>query len=501
MKYSYRTTVYIVIILSTVLRLFLGGQLEFGNDEVYYWLYAKYPDISHFDHPPFVGFFIQFFTLDLFFDSELAIRLAAIIPASINMYVLFLIGKLIKNELTGLITVLLYNINIYALIISGTFILPDAPLLFFWLLSFYFLLQSLPYTASSKTKKYMLVAFACIGCAIYSKYQGVYLLFGIGLYVLLVNRKWLKEWSFYLGFLFPILALSLIYYWNYSNDFISYKFHNNRVSLFSLSFNKDSFLREVLGQFIYNNPYIFVMVIIMIVALIKKKFQFEKKLLWMFLFFSFPLIFTTIYLSLFRDTLPHWSGIAYVTLLPFLAVFISDKKNIHQKLMKGFAFFSVLLILVSIEINKGWFLPVNNNQQEKTKVGKKDAIMDLYGWEQASQKVSHYLRDNKLTELPIISDKWFPASHIDYYIARPNNMHVYGVGELPSIHKYYWINSLRPSIENKKEFLYITDGRNYREPSRVYKDNFDKYNLLQTFPITRNEKTVKFVFVYRLTKL
>jgi len=242
------------------------------------------------------------------------------------------------------------------------------------------------------------------------------------------------------------------------------------------------------------------MIIIMIVALIKKKFQFENKLLWMFLLFSFPLIFTTTYLSLFRDTLPHWSGIAYVTLLPILAVFISDKNNIHQKLIKGFVFLSVLLVIVSIEINKGWFLPVDN-QQEKTKVGKKDAIMDLYGWEQASEKVSHYLKDNKLTTLPIVSDKWFPASHIDYYIARPNNMNVYGVGDLPNIHKYYWINSLRPSIKNQKEFLYITDGRNYREPRGIYKNDYDEYDLLQAFPIIRNEKVVKYIFVYKLTKL
>ena len=80
-----------------MLRLFLAGNLEFGNDEVYYWLYAKYPDLSHFDHPPMVGFFIQFFTGNLYFDSEFFIRLAAIIPTSINMYVVFLIGSYIKS--------------------------------------------------------------------------------------------------------------------------------------------------------------------------------------------------------------------------------------------------------------------------------------------------------------------------------------------------------------------------------------------------------------------
>ncbi|WP_435263326.1 ArnT family glycosyltransferase [Tenacibaculum sp. nBUS_03] len=143
-KISYRRAIYVLIVVSTLLRIFLASQLEFGNDEVYYWLYAKYPDISHFDHPPFVGFFIQLFTFNLFYDNELAIRLGAIIPSSIDTYLLFLIGCKIKNELVGFLSALLYNLNLYALIIAGTFILPDAPLLFFWLLSFKFLLEALP---------------------------------------------------------------------------------------------------------------------------------------------------------------------------------------------------------------------------------------------------------------------------------------------------------------------------------------------------------------------
>ena len=149
MRLSYQKSVFLLILISTFFRVFIASQLEFGNDEVYYWLYAKYPAISHFDHPPFVGFFIQFFTFNLTFDSELVIRLAAIIPASINLVILFLIGKQIKNEKTGFISVVLYNLNIYGLIISGTFILPDAPMLFFWLLSFYLFLQVLPSVPSS----------------------------------------------------------------------------------------------------------------------------------------------------------------------------------------------------------------------------------------------------------------------------------------------------------------------------------------------------------------
>ncbi|WP_405605971.1 ArnT family glycosyltransferase [Polaribacter sp. Asnod1-A03] len=498
MQLSYRKSAFLLIIISLFFRLFWASQLEFGNDEVYYWLYAKYPDISHFDHPAMVGFFIQFFTANLYFDSELAIRLAAILPTSIAMYVVFLIGKYLKDDFVGFISVLLYNISIYGLIISGTFILPDSPMVLFWLLSFYFLIQVIPYQPKKEISLKLFLGFLCIGLAIYSKYQAVYLLFGVVLYVLFYNRKWLKKWQFYLAFIFPFLAVAIIYYWNYQNDFISYKFHNNRVSFFNLKFNKDSFLREIVGQIVYNNPYIFVAIFLMIIAFIKKRFLFDKKIVSFFLFFSIPLIATTIYLSFSRDTLPHWSGISYLTLIPLLAVYISSRKNIKRNLIRGFIFLSILLTFITLEINNGWILPVEKSNKKET-LGKKDALMDLYGWQQAAKKVTKVLQENNLTNLPIISDKWFPAAHIDYYFARPNNMLVYGVGALHKIHKYYWIHKENADV-NLNEVLYITDSRNYRKPAEVYGNRFNQFNLIATIPIDRNKETVKYVFIYQLIK-
>jgi len=498
MNISYQKATVVLIIISTLIRVFFANQLEFGNDEVYYWLYAKYPAISHFDHPAFVGFFIQFFTLNLYFDSELAIRLAAIIPASCNMYLLFLLGKHLKNELVGFLSVLLYNLSIYGFVISGIFILPDAPLLFFWLLSFYFLFRSLPEEPSKETNKLLLLGFFCMGCALYSKYQAVYLLFGTLAYVLIFNKKWLKSVFFYIGFIFPLMAIGLIFYWNYQNDFISYRFHNNRVSLFSFSFNKDSFLREIVGQIVYNNPYVFVMIFIMMIAIIKKKFIIVKKQLRMFFLFAFPLVFTTIYLSISRDTLPHWSGVSYITLLPLLALFLEGRKNIAKKLTIGLGVFTLILFVLTLEINNGFMLEADIDKKPEL-IGRKDAIMDLYGWQQTSEKISKIIQQENLNQLPIISDHWFPAAHIDYYIAKPNDMLVYGKGDLQQLHKYYWINKVSPKLNDKK-VLYITDSRNYKHPKEAFKKDNYQDTLLTVIPILRSKKTVKNVFLYQLTK-
>ncbi|CAM1344668.1 ArnT family glycosyltransferase [Tenacibaculum amylolyticum] len=498
MKLSYTQISFLIIGISALLRLFLAGSLEFGNDEVYYWLYAKYPAISHFDHPPIVGFFIQFFTGNLYFDTELAIRMAAIIPTSISMYLIFLIANYLKNEKTGLVAVLLYNIHIYGFIIAGTFILPDAPLVLFWLLSFYYFIQVIPEVPQKSLYTKLLLAFLFAGLAVYSKYQAIYLLFGIVLFVVLWNREWLKKLLFYIGFIFPLLAIALIFYWNYQNDFISYKFHGNRVSFLSFHFNKNSFLREVLGQFLYNNPYIVVMIVLMFIAFRKKKFLLDKKRVFFFICCSIPLITTTIYLSISRDTLPHWSGISYLTLLPLLAVFLSESKRIMKGLSIGVISFWTLLLLAVLVINKGVFLP-ENYSSEKEKLGRKDALMDMYGWKQASEKLTKAFIENDLLNTPIISNRWYPAAHIDYYIARPNQMNVYGVGELNDIHKYYWINNEKPSL--KDTVLYITDSRNYQSPELLFGKEYPIISKITTVPITRNGIIVKYVFLYKLSKV
>lgn len=494
MKLSYRRATLVLILFSVLLRCFIAGNLEFGNDEVYYWLYAKYPDISHFDHPSMVGFFIQFFTANLIIDSELAIRLAAIIPSAISMYLVFLITNNLKDSKTGFISVLLYTVSVYGFIIAGTFILPDSPLVLFWLLSFYFFVQVLPYDPVDASKTKILLAFLCSGLAIYSKYQAVFLLFGVVLYVVLCNRRWLKKSVFYLGFLFPLFFVIVIFYWNYQNDFISYKFHGDRVSFFSLKFNSLSFFREVLGQFLYNNPFTFLSFIFLIIAFFKKRFKFERKLTLFFFCCAIPLILVTIYLSLYRNTLPHWSGICYLTMLPLISIYISERKVVKGLLITVTSF-SLLMVLALFVINKGVLLPKPDKQALKD-VGRKDVLLDMQGWKEVSSDVSGFLKETKLNSLPIISNKWYPAAHIDYYIARPNNMELYGVGELKDIHKYYWIN--KENTKSLDRVLYITDSRNYKEPDVLYGNKYKTVSLLKIFPVVRGEYVVKNVFVYLL---
>ena len=47
----------------------------------------------------------------------------------------------------------------------------------------------------------------------------------------------------------------------------------------------------------------------------------------------------------------------------------------------------------------------------------------------------------------IISNKWFPAAHLDYYVAHPFNMRLYAFGPIFDIHNFAWLNKQNDTIK------------------------------------------------------
>ncbi len=370
----------LLIIISILIRLVVGSNVQLGNDEVYYWTYARYPDWSHFDHPPMVGFFEQLFSLNLFFESELALRLGFIISGTLSTLLMYLIGKEIKDERTGLIAAVLFNTSIYGFIISGLFIMPDGPMVLFWMTSLLFFIKYQKATEKRKINLFLSLSLISVSLGIYAKYQSVYLLFGYGLFWLLYKRDQLKNPVLYVNLGFTALIVCIIVYWNYLNSFSGMSYHSERVTLFSLNFNLDSFLREAVGQVAYNNPYNYIVILMALFAYKNKRFL-ELQYFRLFLFISLPLIITTLFFSLYRDTFPHWSGVSFLCLSVVAAAFLSEKPKTPLLVFTLFAIFSLMLIGMGV-VNKGWFINASATAAEKTKLGKNDPTLDMFGWDQ-----------------------------------------------------------------------------------------------------------------------
>ena len=492
-----------LLAISAVVRGFLAAWLEFGNDEVYYWTYALYPDWSHFDHPGMVGWVIQLFSLNLLLDSEFFIRLSSVLFTTANTYIIFRIGKEIRDARTGFYAALLYTASLYAFVITGVFILPDTPLNLFWLLSFWMAVRYLK--IEKQQNRHILLCGLFAGLATLSKYTGAFIWVGIGLYILIFDRKRLKDPFLYLSLLITALFCVPILYWNMQNGFISFTFHGERVSLFGKP-NPGTFGTELAGELFYNNPVNFVLVVTTLVMTFKKKTHADRNAQRLILCTALPLIALFLFFSLTRPTLPHWNAPAYNLLLLLVASWLTERHAqngnafvIPKSIVASLSVLALVVLLGSIEIKTG-VVPLSP-YTEPEKLGKDDFTLDMYGWKQLKQKFST-LRDEKIAEGVmaeedgIVANQWFPLANLDYYVARPLGMKVMGLGYPSTIHKYLWINEERGGFKQGDSYWFISDSHYMKDPYAMYQWAFSEITPIDTIQIDRCGKPAKNFFVY-----
>lgn len=487
-----------------LLKCILASTLEFGNDEVYYWTYALHLQWCYFDHPPLIALFIRLFTFNLTHNNELFVRLTSIIGAAINTWLVYKILSRLKNKHSGWYAALLYNACVYTTFISGFLIIPDSPQVVFWLLSVYFLIRI--FVLHEKQSAGILWFGLCAGLATLCKVHGMYLWFAAGLYMLFFERKKLLDPYVYLAFLITLIIIIPIFIWNFKNNFITYNYQSSRVVV-NKGIHLLSFGKEILGEILYCNPAVFIFILITFIQTVRLKlFRESRRFFWLIFFLSFPLISILWCVSLFRDTLPHWSGPAYLSLLIFTAYYCDDcfKKVYIKKWIQT----SAVLVLVPIII--AWasinFLPGTLSDKKYQKLGKGDFTLDMYGWRKFKlefQKVKasdtkYGLMDNNAA---IISNKWFPAADLYYYIAFPLHMKLYAFGPMFNIHQFAWLNHLNGSLKKGSDAYYITPSNYFSAPDNALVSSFSKVDSPLVIHQYRSKVLVRDFYIYRLIDL
>lgn len=224
------------------------------------------------------------------------------------------------------------------------------------------------------------------------------------------------------------------------------------------------------------------------------------------LYVSLPLILIFTLFSLFRNTLPHWSGPAFIGLIILSSDWLSGKltenrRKVISLLAAANGLVVLVIIFAVIQINFGLIYPPSKVTDPR-KTGKNDFTLDMYGWKQAGIKFQQFLRKEGIEEadnnkVKIISNKWFPAAHLDFYVAHPFCIDLLAYGTLGDIHKYYWINRTR-QINPGDKIYYITSSQQFTDPDELIV-KFSRIIPRDTIRIIRNRRTVKNLFIYEMT--
>ncbi len=499
MPKDYKKQMTLLLAVSLLVRCIVAALTELGNDEVYYWTYAAFPDWSHFDHPPMVGWIIQLFTLNLRWDSAFALRLPALILGTFNTWMIYRLGILIKTPRTGWYAALLHTGSLYATILAGTFILPDTPLSTFYLISLYFMFKACGLGSQNKNDPeplFFLPAGVFTGLAMLSKYTGVFLWAGTFLFVLFYRRSLFKNLYFWLGILVSAFLFLPVVIWNLTQDYSSFAFHSGRISFFGEGIKPFLFGREIIGEFLYNNPVNFILIIWAILSVSPVTTGTKR----MILLQSVPMIIIFLFFSLFRETLPHWSAPAFYPLI-LLAAAAADVRSIERPLKASVAFLTVVVIVGIFQIQTG-FIPLTppssavegSEADPQRELGRNDFSLDMYGWKQLGDRFTVVSREQEKLyresngdkgmpgESAILAHRWFPAAHLDYYVARPSGTVVKTKGPVERTHKYDQITRLRGGIAPGEKLFYIESSR--------FPEQLSNTIPLDTFFVHRNGKPV-----------
>ncbi|MBU3603756.1 glycosyltransferase family 39 protein [Polynucleobacter sp. AP-Kaivos-20-H2] len=402
----------ICVIIAAVVHLALGFSIEFSVDEAHYALYAQRLAWSYFDHPPLVGW-IQW-PLVALTSSEGVIRLIPELLWILSCYLvyevtvkahLFIRGRdagyltsaLPTANLCGLMAVLLV-IAAPMLHILAIGLLPDtllAPL------SLGLMLMALRWLTEDQFSmgEWMLTG-VLLGLAGLSKYTAAFTALALLFVFLSTPRKpWITKVGFWLALVIALLLITPVLYWNWINDWISFKYQLAHGS-------GGEWLWRRLGAYIGIQVLVFGPLFILGSFVFLKDCLHASKLSLLALlgFFFIPF---AIFVSLSGGGgLPHWTSPAWFCLAPFAGIGLAKAWAIQRR------HWIRILFLIQITLCCIGFGYVLSGGISSASI-KSNPIADLYGWKIAGHKAAELAKATHVNGIAV--QNWTLASRAAWY--------------------------------------------------------------------------------------
>ncbi len=340
-----------------------------------------------------------------------------------------------------------------------------------------------------------------------SKVHGLFLWFGFLGFLVFHRPHVFRSAHLYAAIFLTALIASPIVFWNIQHDFITWRFHGERIAPGDFTVNWPSFIRTSLGQVLYANPVHFIVYLAGLkIALTGRVYKSRQAYIPLLLWCSLPIIACTTLLSLFRDTLPHWSGPGFSgLLLVSVGVMHRDGHAGHLKFLEKAASRSVALTVAGVFIAffTVLYFPGTFGLDTYRDRGRGDFTLDIHGWKALRPGFTGIreadIRTKKMdTGAPLVINKWFPGGHLYYYLAYPLDIPLIGLGTLKDLHKFHWFNSRYDALRPGESAYYISPSNDFTSPHRIYADRFERIEHAGTVPQYRNRRIARYWQVYRL---
>jgi len=354
----------ILIVITFLIRIWLAAYTGLGIGEAYYFRGAVHLEWSYFDQPP-LFFWLSGASIKIFGLTNLGLRFPAVLLFAGTSWLLFLITKKLFTARAGFWAVVVMNLSAVFTVAIACWFQPDAPLMFFWLASIYFIVElifgqgsrDVRYIRSSRRTWFLWVMTGiCLGLATLSKYHVLFIFVGVFMFFATSNsqRHWLWHPGPYIAILITLIFSFPVLWWNYNNNWASFVFQGSRAgtgSNFKLHF--DWFFRSIGGQALWLLPWIWFPTVRQLFKsfILRRTSEIYGFFFWLSIL---PIVFFTV-VTLWSDLQYHfhWQAPGYMMLFIPLG-FAVDKSLSNQvqwtKLTRRWITFSAYFTIITIGV-------------------------------------------------------------------------------------------------------------------------------------------------------
>lgn len=467
-----------------IFRLIYANLVNLSPQEAYYWIWSLHPSFSYFDHPPLVAYSIGLARI-FFGDSLLAVRLPAVLYGTGSALLIYLLGTRIFGPQVGLVSVLLLNL-ILSFSLNFIFTTPDAPLLFFWCLTLFFLWKAV----GEAKPGFWLPAGISFGLALLSKYTAVFLGASTLAWLLWTRelRPALKTRYPYLSVVLAFLIFTPVLLWNHEHQGASFLFQSADRAPASIGFSLQNFFGFLSSQMGMMNPLVFLGIVAASLLAMRRNFlggRVEEKFL---LAYTLPILLFFALVATQDWVKINWPIPGYPPLiLLFVGYYEAGHwparwvRRIYAPVLFALAVFPFLL-LHALPFMKSIEVP--------------GSVDTLTGWPEVAAHVSR-LRQDLSPQGPLFVSAWNHknAAELQFYLPGHEEVYTQNILGEESLAYDFWFDP-RPLVGKNAIFVWADfDALNPDREEKLRKV-FAAIRPLPPMEIHRGAKTIRVFHFY-----